>query len=60
MNGTDLKRLRKRLGFTQAQLAKEIGLHPNSVARMERGELTMRPAIDRLLRLLARQKGETR
>ncbi len=39
MTGVGLRRLRKRLGMTQAQLAEGIGMRKNSVARMERDEL---------------------
>ncbi|MCZ6625263.1 MAG: helix-turn-helix transcriptional regulator [Deltaproteobacteria bacterium] len=38
MEGAGLRRLRKRLGMTQAELAKAIGMQTNSVARMERDE----------------------
>jgi len=33
-----MRRLRERLGLTQAGLAKAIGMQKNSVARMERDE----------------------
>ena len=38
MVGRELRRLRERLGLTQAELAKAIGMQKNSVARMERDE----------------------
>ena len=38
MTPLQLKRLRKRLGLSQRGLADLMGLHWNSVARMERGE----------------------
>ena len=43
MTALQLKRLRKRLGLSQHQLAQQLGLHWNSLARMERGE---RPITD--------------
>ena len=39
MTGTGLRRLRKRLGMTQAELGEAIGMRTNSVARMERDVL---------------------
>ncbi len=53
MTGTALQRLRKRLGWTQAQLAEELGVTRNTVARWERDELGMRATADRLLRVIA-------
>src|SRR5438105_866706 len=35
MKGRELKRARSRLGMTQKQLGEELGVHWNSVARME-------------------------
>ncbi len=38
MIGGELKRARLRLNMTQKQLGEALGIHKNSVARMERGE----------------------
>ncbi len=38
MTGKGLKKARRRLKMTQKELGKELGIHKNSVARMERGE----------------------
>ncbi len=38
MIGEELKRARARLGMTQKELGEALGVHRNSVARMERGE----------------------
>ncbi len=38
MTGKGLKRARLRLMMTQKEIGKELGVHKNSVARMERGE----------------------
>jgi DNA-binding XRE family transcriptional regulator len=35
MKGKDLKRARDRLGMTQKELGEALGVHRNSVARME-------------------------
>jgi transcriptional regulator with XRE-family HTH domain len=56
MKGATLKRIRKGREWTQVQLAEAAGLHPNTVARMERDEMAITPAMERLFRLLASQK----
>ena len=38
MEGKEMKRARLRLNMTQKQLGEALGVHKNSVARMERGE----------------------
>ena len=45
MTGAELRRLRTRAGLSQRALAKRLGLHWNSVARMERGELPVREVV---------------
>ena len=52
MRGAELRRIRKRLDLTQREFAKEMGWHPNSVARAERGEMVISPTAARLARLL--------
>jgi transcriptional regulator with XRE-family HTH domain len=37
MNGADIRKARKRLIMTQAELAEALGIQRNSVARMEIG-----------------------
>ena len=44
-----------RLGVTQRELAARVGVHPNSIARQERGELGIKEPLARLIRLLADQ-----
>jgi len=39
MTADEYRARRERLGLTQAQLAEELGLSPNTVARRERDEL---------------------
>jgi DNA-binding transcriptional regulator YiaG len=36
---SDIKNLRERLGMTQVEFARLLGVAPNTVARWERGEL---------------------
>jgi len=55
MTPTALRRLRRRLGMSQAKLAALIGVHANTVARWERGELGMRPTTARLIVLVTSQ-----
>jgi transcriptional regulator with XRE-family HTH domain len=50
-----VRRIRRLLGLTQAQLAEQLGVAENSVARWEREEMGIRPMAERLLRLLAQQ-----
>ena len=52
MTGAQIKELRKSLGYTQARLAEEVGLTPNTIARYEREELKPSPPVLKLLRLL--------
>ena len=57
MTGAQIKELRKSLGYTQARLAEEVGLTPNTVARYERDELKPSPPVLKLLRLLELSQG---
>jgi transcriptional regulator with XRE-family HTH domain len=45
MTGAYLRHERRRAGLTQRELAARVGLHRNTVARLERGEW---PISDRL------------
>ncbi len=36
--GANIKNARKKLGLTQAEAAKKVGIHPNYYARIERGD----------------------
>jgi putative transcriptional regulator len=56
MTGAQIKELRKNLGYTQARLAEEVGLTPNTIARYERDELKPSPPVLKLLRLLELSK----
>lgn len=54
MTGEEMRRIRKRLGLTQAGLGARLGVAGNTVARWERGELGIREPVVRLLRLIAK------
>ena len=53
MTGEEVRRIRLRLGLTQAELGERLGVAANSVARWERGEMGIRPTAAGLLRLMA-------
>jgi DNA-binding transcriptional regulator YiaG len=52
MKGEELRRLRKRMGLTQAQLAVELGSTENTVARWERNEIKVNEQAARLMRTI--------
>lgn len=60
MTGDEVRRLRRRLGLTQVQLAELVGVSGNSVARWERDELGVRESAARLMRLLVQQRPRRR
>jgi len=52
MKTTELHRLRKVLGLTQAGLAKAVGVTPNAIALAERGERGISEPLARLVKML--------
>jgi len=60
VTGDEVRRLRTRLGLTQAQLAERVGVTSNSIARWERDELGVRESAARLMRLLVQQRPRRR
>jgi putative transcriptional regulator len=56
MTGEQIKELRKSLGYTQARLAEEVGLTPNTIARYERDELKPSPPVLKLFKLIELSK----
>jgi transcriptional regulator with XRE-family HTH domain len=56
MKGEHVRRIRTQLGFTQKELAKQVGVHKNTVARWERNELSIRESTARLLQFVARDR----
>jgi transcriptional regulator with XRE-family HTH domain len=60
MTSTALRSLRRRLRFSQAGLARLLGIAPNSVARAERGEVGISEPVARLALFVARDIEEGR
>lgn len=52
MTGPQLRRVRKALSLSQAALAERLGIHSNTLARYERGELVIAEPVARLAKLL--------
>jgi DNA-binding transcriptional regulator YiaG len=53
VTGNGVRRVRHRLGLTQAQFAKQLGVHKVTVAKWEAGMRSPRGAATTLIRLLA-------
>ena len=49
MVGKELRAIRARLRLTQVEIAELVGVASNTVARWERGEMTMRERRARLI-----------
>jgi transcriptional regulator with XRE-family HTH domain len=60
MKGAELREHRMRLGLTQKQMAERVGVHSNSLARMERDEMTISEPVARLIPLLTVDKPKRR
>jgi DNA-binding XRE family transcriptional regulator len=53
MTGKELRQARLRLKMTQTQLGEAVGLHKNTIARMERDELPIVKATELAVKYLA-------
>ena len=51
--GSEIRFLRKWMGWTSAEFAAYLGVTPETVSRWERGRLAMGATADRLVRLIA-------
>lgn len=60
MTGDQLKKHRKALGLTQKEMAQKLGLHWNSLARMERDEIRAGGPVIKLVQLLAKLSKDKR
>ena len=56
MNGKELKEKRNELSLTQEQLAKELNVTGNTVARWERDEMKIPPFLHLALETIERNK----
>jgi DNA-binding transcriptional regulator YiaG len=52
MTGAELREIRQKLGLSQHKLAPQLGLHWNTLARFERGEINISGPVAILARLL--------
>lgn len=53
MTGQDLRALRSAIGWTQREMGDELGIHPNTVARLERGELPITKRMAQTIKLVS-------
>jgi len=56
VKGDELVALRKRLRLTQVVFAERLGVHPNTLARYERDDLSIPEPVARLAQILARER----
>ncbi len=56
-DGAWLRRQREALGLTQVQLGAALGYAPNSIARMERGEMALEPVVQLAIEALLARAG---
>jgi transcriptional regulator with XRE-family HTH domain len=52
VNGDEFRRVRERLGLTREQFAEELILNPDTVGKIERGELPVSARMERLVQTL--------
>ncbi len=52
MDAKTVRRIRKKLGLSQAKLAARLGVHPLTVSKWERGVHPVPPMAERLLKQL--------
>jgi DNA-binding transcriptional regulator YiaG len=55
MTPDQLKRARRRLGLKQTELAAQLGVHPLTVSRWERGTTTITAPVTKLIEVLVKQ-----
>jgi transcriptional regulator with XRE-family HTH domain len=60
MTGEELRRARRKLSMTQREIAAELELHKNTIARMERDELPIVKTTELAVRFLLVKKGNTK
>jgi transcriptional regulator with XRE-family HTH domain len=60
MNGKQLKAIRKKLGWTQVELAKELRTTENTVARWERDERGITEPMAKLIEIVYASESKKR
>jgi transcriptional regulator with XRE-family HTH domain len=60
VSGAELERLRTAMGLSQRALAEELGVHPMSVSKWERGVHSIPEPVARLVERLARERRKPR
>ncbi len=60
MTGQELQRLRAKLDYTQQALANDLGVTANTVARWEREDVRIRPAMANAIHLFVERLLRTR
>jgi transcriptional regulator with XRE-family HTH domain len=58
MSPKEAKRIRKKLGLTQVELAKKLGLHFMTISKWERGAEPIMKQTALVLKLLAKTEGQ--
>ena len=53
MTGKDLRALRSAIGWTQREMGDELGIHANTVARLERGDLPITKRMAQTIKLVS-------
>ncbi len=60
MTGADIRRSRRRLKLTQEHLGAALGLHWNTIARIERGELPVVRTTELAVKYLLLMESKTK
>jgi|GEM_PF-2773495 len=61
MKGSDVRRIRRRLGMRQMEFSKELGVSESQVSKLETGRAKMSVALqEKILKLFGNQCGESR
>jgi DNA-binding transcriptional regulator YiaG len=56
MQATEVRRLRKRLGLTQARFGRLLGVHRVTVTRWESGATEVQAPMAKLIRMIVKAK----
>lgn len=56
MDGKQLKKIRAKMGISQTELARQLCVARNTVNRWEMGIRTISPSVEKLLRLIYKNR----